>query len=111
MNYKPKQGDIIWLNLDPQAGVEQSGHRPVIVVSNEEFHNRITNLIMICPITNTDRNFPTHVKLDNITKTTGVVKCEQAKILDFKHRDAKFIEAAPVEILDEVKDIVMGFIE
>ena len=111
MNYKPKQGDIIWLNLDEQVGVEQSGHRPVIVVSNEEFHRRIANLIMICPITSTDRNFPTHVKLDNTNKTTGVVKCEQAKILDFKCRDAKFIEVAPVEILEEVKDIVMGFIE
>ena len=112
MNYKPRQGDIIWLNLNPQAGAEQSGHRPVIVVSNDEFHKRIANLVMICPITNTDRNFPTHIRLNNNrTKTSGVIKCEQAKILDHKERHASFIETAPKDILDEAKDLVTSFIE
>ena len=111
MNYKPNQGDIIWLNLDPQAGHEQKGHRPVIVVSNNEFHKRIANLVMICPIATTDRNFPTHIRLDNRTKTSGIIKCEQAKILDYKNRNASFIEESPDDILEEAKDIVMSFIE
>jgi len=111
MSYKPRQGDIIWLNLNPQTGTEQSGHRPVIIVSNDEFHRRIANLIMICPITSTDRDFPTHIKLDNRTRTSGVIKCEQAKILDFKQRNASFIEIAPEDILSEAKDLVISFIE
>ena len=111
MRYNPKQGDIIWLNLNSQTGVEQSGHRPVVVVSNEEFHARIENLIMICPITSRNRNFPTHIELDDRTRTSGVVKCEQAKILDYKNRNASFIEVLPVDILEEVKDVVISFIE
>jgi len=111
MNYKPKQGDIIWLNLDPQSGAEQRGHRPVIVVSNDEFHRRIANLVMICPIATTDRNFPTHIKLDDRTKTSGFIKCEQAKILDYKERNANFIEIAPKDVLEEAKDLVISFIE
>ena len=111
MSYQPKQGDIIWLNLNPQTGTEQSGNRPVVVVSNDEFHARIKNLVMICPITSRNRNFPTHIALDDRTRTSGVVKCEQAKILDFKNRNANFVEVLPVDILEEVKDVVISFIE
>ena len=66
---------------------------------------------MVCPITNTDRNSPLHVRLDKRTSTTGVVMCDQAKILDIASRNAEFIEAAPKDIVFEAIDIVAGILE
>lgn len=110
MAYIPEQGDIIYLEFDPQAGHEQKGKRPALVVSNNTY-NRFTNMAMVCPITNTDRDFPLHVELDERTRTTGVVMCEQVKALDVKARKATFSEKAPFDIIEEVVDILIGFVE
>lgn len=93
-----KQGDIIKLNFDPQAGHEQAGYRPAVVISNN-FFNIKTNLAIVCPITNTDNKFPLHVSLDQRTKTTGVVLCEHIKALDLSQRNHKVIEKIPQDIL------------
>jgi mRNA interferase MazF len=105
-----KQGCIIWLDFDPQAGHEQKGRRPALVVSNESFNN-FSNLAIVCPITNTRKNHPFHVKLDGRTKTTGVILCDQSRTLDIKARNYEFIEKIPNDILFEVVDIIGGFIE
>lgn len=110
MGYVPEQGDILLLEFDPQAGHEQKGRRPAFVVSNNIF-NQFTKVAMVCPITNTNRGFPLHVPLDGRTKTTGVIMCEQIKSLDIAARNASFIEKAPGDILDEVVDILIGFVE
>ena len=105
-----KQGDIIWLDFDPQTGHEQKGRRPALVVSNDTFNN-FSNLAIVCPITNTNKEYPFHIKLDKRTKTTGVIYCDQARTLDIKVRNYKFIEKITDDILFEVKDIISGFIE
>lgn len=110
MDYIPKQGDIILLELDPRTGHEQKGSRPAFVVSNHTF-NQFTRMAIVCPITNTKRGFPLHVLLDGRTKTKGVIMCEQAKSLDIVARNATFLGKAPQDILEEVVDIVFGFIE
>lgn len=110
MVYIPDQGDIITLEFDPQAGHEQKGRRPAIVVSNNAFNN-ITKMAVVCPITNTNRYFPLHVQLDERTVTTGVIMCEQAKSLDLFVRNASFKEKAPIEILEEVVDVLIGIVE
>ena len=110
MSYEPKQGDIIILDFDPQAGHEQKGRRPALVVSNEQFHVR-TNLAMVCPITNSKSGFPMHIMLDNRTNTTGEIMCEQTKCLYIKANNVSFIESVPEEILDEAIDIICAFIE
>jgi len=112
MAYIPEQGDIIVLQFDPQAGHEQKGKRPAIVVSNSAF-NRFSTMAMamVCPITNTDRSFPLHVSLDERTTTKGVVMCEQVKSLDISSRSAAFKEKAPIDIIEEIVDIIYGFIE
>ena len=109
-DYLPEQGDIVLLNLNPQAGHEQQGRRTAYIASNSDF-NRITNLAIVCPITNTDRGFPLHVPLDEQTKTTGAIMCEQVKALDLQARAASFIEKAPRHIREEVFDILFGSIE
>ena len=110
MSYEPKQGDIIILDFDPQAGHEQKGRRPALVVSNERFHER-TNLAMVCPITNSTSGFPMHIMLDNKTSTTGEIMCEQAKCFDIIARNAKFIESVPEAIIEEAIDIICAIVE
>ena len=105
-----KQGDIIYLDFDPQSGHEQRGRRPALVVSNDLF-NRVSSLTMVCPITNTDRGYPFHVRLEGRTKTTGVVMCDQARMLDLGSRHAVFEENAPDAVTAEAVDLIMGFIE
>lgn len=110
MAYIPEQGDIVFLEFDPQAGHEQKGRRPAFVVSNNTF-NRFTKLAIVCPITNTDRGFPLHVPLDERTRTTGVIMCEQVKSLDVSARRVAFAEKAPKDIIKEVVDILIASVE
>lgn len=110
MSYTPNQGDIIYINFNPQTGHEQKGIRPAVVISNNLFNRRIRAAIL-CPITNTNREFPLHVQLDERTETTGVIMCEQVKSLDITARNASFKETLPTDLLEEVLDIVNGFFE
>ena len=110
MQYIPNQGDIISLNFEPQKGREQKGKRPALVISNTEYHTR-TKMALVCPITNTISGFPMHVVLDDRTKTTGEIMCEQIKCLDISMRDAIYEEFVPDDIIDEVIDLICSFIE
>lgn len=105
-----EQGDIVYLDFDPQSGHEQRGRRPALVISNDLF-NRINSLTMVCPITSTNRNHPFHLCLDGRTKTTGVIMCDQARMLDLASRHAAFVEKAPEEIVADAVDMIIGFIE
>jgi len=106
---KPKQGDIIKLNLDPTKGHEQAGYRPVLVINNASF-SKASSMIVICPITNTDRDSLLHIPLEGLI-TTGFVMCDQIKAVDLKARDYKIIEAIDDDTLWEVIDIVCGLVE
>jgi len=106
-----KQGDIIWLDFDPQAGHEQSGRRPALVISNKSFIQITAKAAMVCPITKTNKNLPFHIKLDSRTQTAGFILCDQAKIIDIQARNFAFIEEAPTDIIEEAIDIINGFIE
>jgi len=110
MLYIPKQGDIIIMNFDPQAGVEQGGRRPALVVSNSTY-NRHCKMAIVCPITNTDKSHAFHIRLNDKTQTTGVILCDQARALDISSRNASYKESAPDDIMDEVTDIICSFIE
>lgn len=101
--YQAHQGDIIWLDFDPQSGHEQRGRRPALVVSNSSF-SRYTFLAIVAPITKTMRDFPLHVRLDQRTKTQGDILCEQVKSLDIIVRNAALIETLPEDLLKEVLD-------
>ncbi len=105
-----KQGDIIKVNFNPQAGHEQAGYRPAVVVSNN-FFNKKTNLVIVCPITNTDNKFPLHIPLDERTETTGIILCEHIKSLDLKARQYKIVEKLPEDLLEEVINIIFAEIE
>ena len=105
-----KQGDIIKLEFNPQAGPEQAGYRPAVVISND-FFNTKTNMTIVCPITGTQNNFPLHIPLDIRTSTQGAILCEHVKALDINQRNYKIIEKIPDDILQRVIDVVFAEIE
>lgn len=104
-NYIPQKGDLIILTFDPQSGHEQKGRRPALVVSKSLF-NQHTGLAIVCPITNTKRDFPFHVAIANSKTLTGYVMVEQVKSIDYKARKVKWIESASDELLAEVLSIL-----
>ena len=105
-----KQGSIIIVDFDPQAGHEQKDRRPALVISNDLF-NRYSEMAILCPITNTDKNHPLHIRLNEKTKTKGVILCDQVKTMDIKVRNFKYLENIPDDILENVLDIVFSIIE
>ncbi|MFH1707800.1 MAG: type II toxin-antitoxin system PemK/MazF family toxin [Planctomycetota bacterium] len=103
--YVPRKGEFIVLDFDPQAGHEQKGRRPALVVSNDLF-NRRTGLVMACPVTSADRGYPFHVAIPAGRLVTGFVMVEQVKSVDYQSRKAKRIEPAPAALLDEALAIL-----
>jgi mRNA interferase MazF len=103
--YYPQKGDFVTLNFDPQSGHEQKGRRPAIVVSNSLFNEK-TGLAFVCPITNTDRKYPFHIKIPQENKITGFIMTEQVKSVDYAARKVKYIQKAAEEIIDEVLAIL-----
>ncbi len=97
------RGDIYMVSLDPTHGHEQRGHRPVLVISPTAF-NLATKLPVVLPITSGGefaRRIGFAVPLTG-TRTTGVVRCDQPRVLDLHARAGKKVESLPSEILDDV---------
>lgn len=99
MSYVPDRGDIVWLNFTPQAGHEQRGTRPAIIIS-PKIYNKKTNLALCCPITSNIKGYPFEVMVKG-KKIDGVILADHLKNLDWKARDIKFIEKASSLILTE----------
>ncbi|AWV19837.1 pemk protein (plasmid) [Methylobacterium sp. XJLW] len=98
-----KRGDVYMVDLEPTQGREQRGHRPVVIVSPDEF-NRATNLPIVAPITNGGdfaRRIGFAVSLTG-TRTTGVVRCDQPRVLDLNARNGRRVESLPAAIMDDV---------
>jgi mRNA interferase MazF len=103
--YVPGRGDYIAVTFDPQSGREQKGRRPALVVSNNLF-NKHTGLAVVCPITNTPRDFPFHVAIGDDATVTGFIMVEQVKSIDFRARAARRIGRASTAVLEEVLSLL-----
>ena len=107
-----KRGEIYMVSLDPTQGHEQQGQRPVLIVSPTAF-NEATKVPVVLPITSGGefaRRIGFAVPLSG-TKTTGVVRCDQPRVLDIAARGGRKVEALPQEILDEVLARVVTLFE
>jgi len=107
-----RRGDIYMVDPDPTAGREQRGHRPVLVISADAF-NAATKLPVVLPITNGvdfAQRIGFAVPLVGL-KTTGIVRCDQPRVLDLAARNGRRIEAVPQELLDDVLARVVTIIE
>jgi len=109
VKYIPEAGDIVALTFDPQSGHEQKGRRPALIVSNKTF-NKHLGLVFACPITNSKKDFPFHLKVGS-KQLTGYIMTEQLKSIDYKARKIKFIEKATKETLEEVLAIIGSIVE
>lgn len=99
--YFPARGDLVWLEFNPQAGHEQAGHRPALVLSPQEYNRRV-GLALICPITSQVKGYPFEVVLPSGLPIAGAVLSDQLKSLDWKARRAKRIGLLPEESLAQV---------
>ena len=101
-SYCPDVGELIWLSFDPQAGREQAGRRPALVLSPSRY-NQLTRLCLLCPITNQVKGYPFEVILPDGGATTGAVLVDHLKSLSWDARRAEFIGRADAAVLVEVK--------
>ena len=109
MSYIPERGDVAWISLDPQAGHEQAGLRPVLVLSPADYNGKV-GLMLCCPITTQVKGYPFEVMIQNNPKVSGVVLADQAKSLDWKARRAKkkgrISETELSEVLQKLRTLV-----
>lgn len=100
-SYCPRRGDVIWLSFTPQAGHEQAGHRPALVVSPEPYNKKV-GLALLCPITTQVKGYPFEVVIPKGYKATGAILSDQIKSLDWKARKATFLCRLPDALIADV---------
>ena len=103
--YVPERGDVVWLSFNPQAGHEQAGRRPALVLSPSTYNGKV-GLALFCPITNKAKGYPFEVVLPAGLAITGVILADQVKNLDWQVRQAEFICRIPDEETTEAVQFV-----
>lgn len=99
--YAPDRGDLVWITLSPQAGHEQAGRRPALVLSPLPYNQRL-GLAIVCPVTSNVKGYPFEVALPSEGPVQGVVLADQFKSVDWKVRRAEFADRVTPQILAEV---------
>ncbi len=97
----PDRGHLVWVSLDPQAGYEQAGRRPALVVSPASYNGPV-GLALFCPITSHAKGYPFEVSLPDGLAVSGVVLADHVKCLDWRARRAEYAGAAPDAVVAEV---------
>ncbi len=101
VGYIPERGDSVWIDFNPQAGHEQAGRRPAIVLSPSAYNGKV-GLVIVCPITNQVKGYPFEVVIPAGLSVKGVVLADQVKSLDWQSRNAQLICALPSNVVAEV---------
>jgi len=99
--YIPQRGEAIWISLNPQAGHEQAGRRPAVVLSPASYNGKV-GLALCCPVTSQVKGYPFEVLLPEGLEVGGVVLADQMKCLDWRARRAEFICELPGPVTSEV---------
>ena len=99
--YVPGRGDVVWITLDPQAGHEQRGRRPALILSPAAYNGKV-GLALLCPITNQVKGYPFEVALPDGLPVTGVVLSDQVKSLDWQARDCARVCEIPDAVVRQV---------
>lgn len=100
MAYVPDRADVVWLHFTPQAGHEQAGHRLALVLSPKRY-NRLTGLMLCCPLTTAVKGYPFEVPTQ-VGGKPGVVLADQVKSLDWQVRKAKKAAEVEAEVVEDV---------
>ncbi len=107
--YVPDRGDFVWLEFTPQAGHEQAGRRPALVISPRSY-NAASGLALACPITSRVKGYPFEVAVTDHPSVQGVILADQVKSLDWRVRKARRISSAPSTVLTEVQEKLKALI-
>jgi len=99
--YVPDRGDVVWVSLSPQAGHEQAGRRPALVLSPKKYNQKVS-LSILCPITSQIKGYPFEVVIPDECEVEGVILSDQLKSLDWRVREAEFFCEVPDKTVDEV---------
>jgi mRNA interferase MazF len=100
--FVPDAGDYVWLTFDPQAGREQAGRRPALVLS-PRIYNAKSGMALACPITNQPKGYPFEVVVPSGQGVTGVILADHVKSIDWKARCAERLGHSTNEVIDEVR--------
>ena len=100
-DYIPQRGDAVRISLNPQAGHEQAGRRPAVILSPRSYNGK-TGLAILCPVTSHVKGYPFEVVLPTDLPVTGAILSDQVKSLDWRVRDAELICTLPDEIVSEI---------
>lgn len=100
-SYVPNRGDAVWISFNPQAGHEQAGHRPAVVLSPKAYNGKV-GLALLCPITSQIKGYPFEVKIPDGLDVHGVILSDQVKSLDWGARNTELICEVPEEVVREV---------
>lgn len=106
MAYIPERGELIWLDFDPQAGHEQAGWRPALVLSHQKY-NQATGRAIVCPVTSKVKGWPFEVVLPAGLKISGAVLADQLKSQDLYARGSRYADRVPDTVLDEIQDLLV----
>ena len=101
--YVPDAGDLVWLTFDPQAGHEQRGRRPALILSPRVYNSK-ARLAIACPITSQVKGYPFEVPLPQGARISGVVLADHVKNLDWQARRVVFEATAPADVVTEVRE-------
>ena len=99
--YIPQRGDVIWITLNHQAGHEQAGRRPAIVLSPGAYNGK-TGIVILCPVTSLVKGYPFEVRIPGGLPVKGVILADQVKSLDWKARQAEWLCTLPPDVTTEV---------
>ncbi|MBN2430236.1 MAG: endoribonuclease MazF [Acidobacteria bacterium] len=99
--YVPERGDLVWIDFNPQAGHEQAGRRPAVILSPAAYNGKV-GLVLLCPVTREIKGYPFEVRIPEGYFVTGVVLADQVKSLDWRVHCAERIETLPVEQMQEI---------
>lgn len=105
--YTPDTGDIVWLEFDPQAGHEQAGHRPALVLSPARY-NGLRGMMICCPMTSRIKGYPFEVVIGE--NPPSVVLADQIKSLDWRARRAVFKGKANAAVVAKVRALLGALI-
>jgi mRNA interferase MazF len=100
--YLPDTGDLVWLTFDPQAGREQAGRRPALVLSPGTYNTK-SGLALVCPITNQRKGYPFEVVIPAGCGVTGVILADHMRSVDWRARLAEKLGRCPIETVEEVR--------
>lgn len=103
--YVPRRGDIVWLSFTPQAGHEQAGGRPALVLSPSAYNGKV-GLALMCPTTSRVKGYPFEVAIPSGLAVTGVVLSDQVKSLDWRARQAAFAARLPDAEVNQVLGMI-----